>query len=676
MKRHLIIHSHFYQPPRENPLFDDVDAEPSAAPFHDWNQRIDRECYRAVVAARINADHGRIIRLVNTLEAMSFNVGATLFEWMERHAADTYQRILAADRISLKRLGHGNAMAQPYHHVILPLATRRDKLTEVRWGKADFRRRYGRDPDGMWLPETAVDDETLDVLAQEGMQFAVLAPYQVSPVPPDGRPGRYTTTHGRQIALFPYHGDMSHGIGFGGLVRDTNAWLQAIHGFAPSPRAEGDAAAKPDDPLLVSAATDGETYGHHHKFAEMALAYVLEQSRARGTVVTNYASFLSQYPAVHDVDLVEPSAWSCAHGVERWRSNCGCRMDTRANPSQEWRTPLRDGLNTLADGLHAVFETEGRALFGDVWTARDAYGALVSESDITRREQGLNKVLRSGVSSDQRSRAVELMEMERDALRMFTSCAWFFDDIGGLEPRQVLRYASRAITLSGAEATLVPALRATLGTALSNQPDVVSGARVFDQVAEGLRAPVRVAASVAALRAFGLDVEHHLPPGFDATADGDLVRVVARQTGRLESFRVVEARRSAADIAFHVNGTEVTLADLPERPRLAVRGALRRVLLPKCLTPHELEHLATGEVTFRGMVAVALTRAVAGLAVGVTDERLDVANATLDLFTQLELSMPFDAQTAFWDVWHGAPAADRTRIIPLATRLGFQGLTV
>ncbi len=676
MKRHLIIHSHFYQPPRENPLFDDVDAEPSAAPYHDWNQRIERECYRAVTAARINADQGRIIRVVNTLEWMSFNVGATLFEWMEQHATDTYQRILEADHASVVRLGYGNAMAQPYHHVILPLASRRDKVTEVRWGKADFRRRYGRDPQGMWLPETAVDDETLDVLAQEGITFTVLAPYQVKAVPPDGRPGRYVTENGREIALFPYHGDMSHGIGFGGLVRDTGAWLQAIHGQSPSARAEGDAPATSNDPLLVSAATDGETYGHHHKFAEMALAYVLEQSRARGTVVTNYAAFLAQYPATHEVELVAPSAWSCAHGVERWRSNCGCRMDTRANPSQEWRTPLRDGLDALAAGLHDVFEKEGASCFTDPWTARDHYGEIVGSRDPHVRNTVLGRLMRPGLSAEARARGVELLEMERDALRMFTSCAWFFDDIGGIEPRQVLRYASRAVALSGAAATLEPPLRATLGTATSNQTSVGNGARVYDEIAHAIAAPVRVAAAAAALRAFALDVEHHLPPGYDATVDGHVVHVVSRQTGRAETFQVSEMRRSAADVAYRVTAgtsvTEVPLGELPERARLGVRGALRRALLPRCLTAHELDHLASGEASFRGLVAVALTRAVSRLSGGITHDRLDVADAALDLFVQLETNIPFDAQTAFWTVWQRASATDRTRIQSLGLRLGFQ----
>ncbi|MBC7896594.1 MAG: DUF3536 domain-containing protein, partial [Cytophagaceae bacterium] len=368
MSRSLIIHAHFYQPPRENPFFDEVETEASAAPFHDWNQRIERECYRAVVAARVTGGDGRILRLVNTLEWISFNVGATLFEWMEVEAPDTYRQFLAADRASIARLGHGNAMAQPYHHAILPLASRRDKVSEVRWGIADFRRRFAREPEGMWLPETAVDDETLDVLAQEGMAFTVLAPYQVKVPPPNGLPGRYVTGNGRAIAVVPYHGDISHGIAFGGLVRDADVWMRAIEAV---PRAEAKL------PMVVSAATDGETYGHHHKFAEMALARVLERSREQGTVVENYASFLARHPAKHDVTLVAPSAWSCAHGVERWRSDCGCRVDGQANPSQAWRTPLRAGLEVLAAGVHAIFEEEGATLLSDPWAARDAWGGVV-----------------------------------------------------------------------------------------------------------------------------------------------------------------------------------------------------------------------------------------------------------------------------------------------------------
>ena len=389
--RSIVIHGHFYQPPRENPWLEEIEREASAAPHHDWNARIEQECYRTVVAARVLAPDGRISRIVNTLEYISFNFGPTLLEWLEGAAPDTYARVLDADRKSLARLGHGNAIAQPYHHAILPLSTRRDKVTEVRWGIADFRRRFGRDPEGMWLPETALDDETLDVLAQEGMRFTVVAPGQVRSVPNDGRPGLYTTSAGRTIALFIYDGDISHGIAFGGLLGDAHTWAKrllartdrrrtprdgsevAFGHWEPNPASDGGTRPLTSGEFLalsasgelrkgmrhrlVSAATDGETYGHHHRFSEMALArVVLDLEATHGVEVENYASFLAKHPATDAVEIVAPSAWSCAHGVERWRSNCGCHM--RGGTSQEWRTPLRTAIAELAEGLHEVYERE------------------------------------------------------------------------------------------------------------------------------------------------------------------------------------------------------------------------------------------------------------------------------------------------------------------------------
>jgi len=417
--RSIVIHGHFYQPPRENPWLEEIEREASAAPHHDWNARIEQECYRTVVAARVLAPDGRISRIVNTLEYISFNFGPTLLEWMEHAAPDTYARVLDADRQSIARLGHGNAIAQPYHHAILPLSSRRDKLTEVRWGIADFRRRFGREPEGMWLPETALDDETLDVLAQEGIGFTVVAPGQVRSVPNDGLPGRYTTRNGRTIALCIYDGDISHGIAFGGLLGDAHTWARRMlartdrrltprDGVAvapghwePDPATDGgtrplttsefrviSAAGAPvpraQRHRLVSAATDGETYGHHHRFSEMALArVVLDLQASRGVTVENYASFLAHHPAVDDVEIVAPSAWSCAHGVERWRSNCSCRM--RGGTNQEWRTPLRDAVTELAEGLHAVYDREASRFFDDPWAVRDAYGEVVATPERIER---------------------------------------------------------------------------------------------------------------------------------------------------------------------------------------------------------------------------------------------------------------------------------------------------
>ena len=378
----VVIHGHFYQPPREDPFLDEVETEPSAAPFHDWNQRIERECYRAVVAARVSSGDGRIERLVNTLQSISFDVGPTLLEWMEREARATYEAILAADRESADRLGgHGNAIAQPDHHTILPLATRRDKETEVRWGIADFRRRFGREPEGMWLPETAVDVETLEVLAGEGIRFTILAPHQVARVPNGGRPGLCRLPGGAAIAVFVYRGDASHAVAFGGALHDGVAWGNALAGDAAAPdvpvaaggsssarrgRKTPSSVARPE--TLLSIATDGESYGHHHKFGEMALARALDQLRARDIRIESFGAFLARNPPVDDVELVAPTSWSCAHGVGRWKEDCGCRVDATRNPSQAWRAPLREGLESLAATLHQLYEREARAMPTAPWS--------------------------------------------------------------------------------------------------------------------------------------------------------------------------------------------------------------------------------------------------------------------------------------------------------------------
>ena len=485
--RSVVIHGHFYQPPREDPWLDEVEREANAAPYHDWNERIERECYRAVVAARVLAPDGRVARIVDTLERISFNFGPTLLDWMERKAYPTYAAVLESDRASRARCGgHGNAIAQPYHHAILPLQSRRDKTTEVRWGIADFRRRYGRDPEGMWLPETAVDDETLDVLAAEGIRFTILAPQQVVAPPPDGSPALYRSANGREIALFIYDGPISHGIAFGGLLNDAHVWAQRM---LASPRPKR-------SPVLVSAATDGESYGHHHRFGEMALARtLLELERADDVCVENFASFLARHPAKAKVELVEPSSWSCVHGVERWRGDCGCRL--KAGTHQRWRAPLREAVDVLAAAVHQRFEREGARHFTDPWAARDAYGGAMNDG-AGAIAVAVARYLLTDVRLD--VRALELLEMERDALRIRTSCGWFFDDIGGLEPLQIMRYAARAIALAGDDGpAMETAFVALLADAESNDRALGTGRDIYLSQAKPKVEPMaRIAGGVAA----------------------------------------------------------------------------------------------------------------------------------------------------------------------------------
>jgi hypothetical protein len=437
--RSLVIHAHLYQPPRENPWTGVVEVEPNAAPFHDWNARITAECYTPLTAARVERP-GEPVRTVNLLESMSFDVGATLLVWLEQEAPATYEGMLAADRASRARTGHGGAIAAPYHHVILPLASRRDKRSEVRWGLADFRRRFGRDAAGFWLPETAVDHETLDVLAEEGVAFTILAPHQVAGPAGDGLPRRYRASRGRTVALFTYDGALSHGVAFGGLLHDARVWAAEVR--------------KRKHARVVSVATDGETYGHHHRFGDLALLALLDTFAAdRHVRVENFASVLAAHPPAADATLVAPSSWSCVHGVGRWRTECGCRIT--GGTQQRWRAPLREAIAWLAAEVDAIFAREWPPE-EDPWEARDALARPWVEptAALTPRQR-------------------ELLAMARNALRAFTSCGWFFDDFGGLEGRQVLRYAARAIALAGPDAPRLEAgLLARLAEAPSNDPAI------------------------------------------------------------------------------------------------------------------------------------------------------------------------------------------------------------
>ena len=411
-----VIHGHFYQPPRENPWTGQVDAEPSAAPDHDWNARVTRESYLPLVSVEIE-DNGKKSQ-ISAYQYLSFDFGSTLLDWMEREAPDIHDAVIRADRASVRRLGHGSALAMPFHHIILPLAGRRDKETEVRWGIADFKQRFGRDPVGFWLPETAVDRETLDVVAAAGITFTVLAPHQVSKVPERGFPAKVELNDGRSIAVFVYNGALAHAVAFGGLATDANRWTEALSGTPPG--------------TIASIAVDGETWGHHHKGGDTALATVLSRlQRSDKLELTNFAAAFAAHPPTETVKLVEPTSWSCAHGVERWRSNCGDRINQDVPPHQEWRAPLRAAIDWLAAEGHAIYEREGRDLPGGPWAFRDAAGAI------------------GPVNGDEA--AARLVEMERDVLRSMSSCGWFFDEITGLEARQVLRYAAHAISLAGAD---------------------------------------------------------------------------------------------------------------------------------------------------------------------------------------------------------------------------------
>ncbi|MCA1666375.1 MAG: DUF3536 domain-containing protein, partial [Thermomicrobia bacterium] len=454
--RYVCIHGHFYQPPRENPWLEAIELQDSAYPYHDWNERITAECYAPNAASRILSGAGRIAQIVQNYARISFNFGPTLLAWMEAQAPDTYAAILDADRESRDRFsGHGAAMAQVYNHIILPLANRRDKWTQIHWGIADFTHRFGRAPEGMWLSETAVDLETLDILAEQGIAFTVLAPSQAGMVREIGAEewedvsgARIDPTRayvqqlpsGRTIALFFYDGPISRGVAFEGLLDRGENLVNRLLGAFSDER---------DWPQLVHIATDGETYGHHHAHGDMALAYALHHIEAHDLAhLTIYGEYLERFPPTHEVQIIENTAWSCDHGVERWRSNCGCNTGGRPDWNQQWRGPLRAALDWLRDAILPIYEAGMRALVHDPWAARDAYISVI----LDRTDENVARFLAAQTTHEltqaERVRLWELLEMQRHAMLMYTSCGWFFDELSGIETVQVIQYAGRVIQLA------------------------------------------------------------------------------------------------------------------------------------------------------------------------------------------------------------------------------------
>src|SRR3990170_4386899 len=377
--RYVCIHGHFYQPPRENPWLEAIDVQDSAYPYHDWNERITAECYATNARSRILDEAGRIARIVNNYERISFNVGPTLLAWLEGNAPGVYAAILDADRRSIPRFdGHGSAIAQAYNHVILPLANSRDRRTQIAWGIADFRRRFGRDPEGMWLPETAVDLESLDLLASAGLAFTILAPHQLGRVRPLGEPDwrdgaggidttmpyRVSLPSGRTIAVFAYNGAAARAVAFERLLENGEQFARRLLGeFIDRP-----------GPQLVHIATDGETYGHHHRFGEMALAYALDRiEHSADAELITYGAYLAAHPPTHEAEIVERTSWSCANGVDRWWTDCGDNSGAHPGWTQAWRTPLRAALDRLRDALAEPFAHAAGTLLRDPWAARDDY---------------------------------------------------------------------------------------------------------------------------------------------------------------------------------------------------------------------------------------------------------------------------------------------------------------
>jgi alpha-amylase/alpha-mannosidase (GH57 family) len=507
----LVIHGHFYQPPRENPWTGVIEREPKVHPFHDWNERIHHECYRTNAFARILDHYQRIEQIVNNFERISFNFGPTLLSWLEGYDKTAYDRILKADRISaVLNHGHGNAIAQAYNHAILPLCNERDRVTQVRWGVADFRHRFGREPEAMWLPETACNDATLSTLIDEGLSYTILSPYQAERVRPLGHeawttvadgsidPGiAYRYFHrdgsGRSIALFFYDGPIARSIAFEGVLASSQTFVSRLLSGRGGPD------------RIIHVATDGESYGHHFRLGELTLAHATAvEAPARGVSFTNYGAFLEAHPPTMEVEIKpgpsgEGTSWSCSHGVGRWYRDCGCSTNAQEGWNQGWRSPLRNALDFLRDHAARLFEEGTAGLVADPWAARNAYIELVLAPDRPVDEWIGRHAVRP-LDDREKRRVLSFLELERSAMLMYTSCGWFFADISGTETVQILSYAGRALDWLeelGLEAPRARFLE-ILSEARSNIPELGSGADVFARFVEPQRVtPQRIASHLA-----------------------------------------------------------------------------------------------------------------------------------------------------------------------------------
>ncbi len=484
MEKYICIHGHFYQPPRENAWLEVIEVQDSAHPYHDWNERITFECYGPNSASRILNENGVIKNIINNYSKISFNFGPTLLSWMEAYDTETYEAILEADKESIKTFdGHGSAMAQVYNHIILPLANSRDKETQIIWGIRDFVRRFGRLPEGMWLAETAVDTESLELMAKHDIRFTVLAPRQAKAFRKVGqeewtptsdietrRPYICNLPSGKSIALFFYDGDVSQGVAFNGLLNDGKKFAdRLLDSF------DGES----DEPQLVHIATDGETYGHHHKHGDMALAFCLDHiERHKQSNLINYGQFLAKFPPTFEIQIHEESSWSCVHGVERWRNDCGCNSGGKPGWNQKWRKPLRETLDWLRDELIKISEAEGSKVLKDVWKAREDYINVILE----RNDESIRRFLKDHATKQvEQNLVLRLMEVQRNAMLMYTSCGWFFDEVSGIETTQIMQYACRAMQLISqiSEFNLAEEFIKRLEGVPSNVPSLENASNVY-----------------------------------------------------------------------------------------------------------------------------------------------------------------------------------------------------
>jgi len=492
MKKSICIHGHFYQPPRENPWLEAVELQESAFPYHDWNERIASECYAPNARSRLLDGDGRIESIVSNYSRMSFNFGPTLLSWLKEKMPDVHAAIVESDVKSRERFsGHGSAMAQGYNHMIMPLANEGDKHTQVIWGIKDFEHRFGRKPEGMWLPETAADDESLDVLAQHGIKFTVLSPFQASGVRPlegaeewqdvngarvdPSMPYLVKLKSGRSIAVFFYDAPVAQAIAFEKLIANGEQFAGRLMSAFDDGR---------NRDQIVNVATDGESYGHHFQYGDMALSYALHSIESNPDVrLTVYGEYLEQHPPTQEAQIHQGSAWSCSHGVGRWKENCGCNSGGHGDWNQLWREPLRNALDGLRDQLAPIYETQGRNFLKDPWQARNAYISVILDRSPENIARFFGEHAVRELNEAERITALRLLELQRHAMLMYTSCGWFFDEISGIETVQVIQYAARAIQLANIlkENNLEANFLSQLEKAQSNIPENGNGRQIYER---------------------------------------------------------------------------------------------------------------------------------------------------------------------------------------------------
>jgi alpha-amylase/alpha-mannosidase (GH57 family) len=491
----ICIHGHFYQPPRENPWTGEIEKQPSAAPYHDWNEKIYDECYKPNTEADILNDKDEIVLEVNNYEFINFNFGPSLLAWIKNKHPETYKLIIGADKNSISRHnGHGNAIAMCYSHMIMPLADFNDKVTQVRWGMADFKHHFGRDSEGIWLPETACNTETLEVLISEGVKYIILDTSQAQIVRNTGINNWKDVSHNTinskvpyrsfsevnkdsYIDIFFYDGPVSKAVAFDDVLKSSENLLKKILASSDNSTSQ-----------LISVATDGETFGHHKKHAERTLAFFLKSLAPENELnIVNFGEYLKQHPPEYEVKIKqgendEGTSWSCPHGVKRWKEDCGCGGGDGWH--QQWRKPLRASMDWLRDQLMVVYQNMGGLFFTDVWKARNDYINLILDNSYAAKIKFFENNSGKKLTENEMDVCIRLLEMQKYAMLMYTSCGWFFSEISGLETVKILEYASRAMDISkeltGVDIETEFVQR--LADAKSNLPKYKDGRGVFEKL--------------------------------------------------------------------------------------------------------------------------------------------------------------------------------------------------